>query len=324
MEFVLNTSLLLGACLLSIDHKQRQGNGFFGLYLLAVFVSSFIVRQNFSNDIGVYSDWLATSFWQNYLYTEPIAWAGLRFIYEIFQDVYITWIVADLLIGLVVYKTLTKLKCPKYVFFLVIASFPFVLGSQNVFRQHLAAVLFLYALTSHNSIRALLITAMSALSHNMAVLYAPLIFMTRTHIGGRLMSLGYPLWLFIAPVALYIFRDFKSRAATGSNTEILYILFLLALLFLFTWIKGFRIPVKSDYVGLAFFGLINGLAALLFLGSAQVERIFLFSVFVLLPFAALEFDNHLKPKVFGRIFLILIYGAPSFMGGAFAALANIS
>lgn len=324
MEFALNISLLLGACLLSFDHKQRHGKGFFGLYFLAVVVSSLIVRQHFSNDIRVYSDWLEVSFWQSYLNTEPVAWAGLRLIYESIQDIYITWVVADLLIGLLIYITFTKLKCPKYVFFLVIASFPFVLGSQNVFRQHLASVIFLYALTFDSRISALLFTVISSLSHNVAALFAPLIFINRTRIGVWLSSLGYPLWVFVVPVALYIFQDFKSFASTGANTEILYFLFLLTMLFLLTWSKGFRIQIKSKHFGIVGFGLINGLAALPFLGSAQVERIFLFSVFLLIPFAALEFDKNLKPKVFGRIFLIFIYGAPSFMGGAFAALANIS
>ena len=276
MELVAYIIVAVGAYLALLTRERAVVYGWFVLFL----VYSLIARLSpeITGDMRGY--YYAAETWPPplILYTlrEPIVWFGSSFLYYLTENHVATFLIIDALSGMVVIHAMKGLDdgdnrmvalAPT-----IISSYVFVLGQQNVLRQHVAFVILLWALAARwrNQRGAIGLFVLSVLAHNAtAVLFGYWLDLG----SGRRRRYG-PLITVSGVILLNVLWPFlrKSSSYTGLDTAYLYIVFALALGLLLVYTDtgrlqrfGFRSPALLNFVAFA--------PAVGFLASDQFERV---------------------------------------------------
>ena len=286
MELVAYIIVAVGAYLALFTRERAVVYGWFVLFL----VYSLIARLSpeITGDMRGY--YYAAETWPPplILYTlrEPIVWFGSSFLYYLTENHVATFLIIDALSGMVVIHAMKGLDdgdnrmvalAPT-----IISSYVFVLGQQNVLRQHVAFVILLWALAARwrNQRGAIGLFVLSVLAHNAtAVLFGYWLDLG----SGRRRRYG-PLITVSGVILLNVLWPFlrKSSSYTGLDTAYLYIVLALALGLLLVYTDtgrlqrfGFRSPALLNFVGFA--------PAVGFLASDQFERVaMIFLIFIVI------------------------------------------
>lgn len=283
MELAAYAVMAAGAYVALITKERIVLYGWFALYVLY----SLIVRLAPPIiDMEVYAR--ALTLWPPplsfYTLREPVVWLGGPVLHRLLNDQVATFLVVDVLTGLIVFRSMKTLDdgsgrmlslAPT-----VIASYVFLLGQHNVWRQHVAFVLVLWAIASRSrkQRRALVLFILACLAHNAAAVLAGYWFD-----AGRGDRRRYgPLLTLAGVISIAILFPWlrKSSVDTALNTEALYFLVAGSLALLLLYANAGSFPAAWSPA------LLNFLAftpAVLVLASAPFERIaMMFLVLILI------------------------------------------
>ena len=207
---------------------------------------------------------------------EPVVWLGLAALGTLIRNRVLVFVLIDLVTCIATIWAFRRLDDGSDRLFsmapTVLTSFVFLFGVQNVFRQHIAFVIFLcsvVACAAGTTRRAVMLFLLSGLTHNGVVLlfgyWWDAIREHRSQVGWVVTALGVGL------LAVVIDLVAKSSSATGANTVIAYVGVSAAMGVLLMYsMRGrgvLEMPLSPwrNYVAL--------LPAVAFLGEAQFERV---------------------------------------------------
>jgi hypothetical protein len=308
MELLLYIYFLGAAILLSINTKPLKPLYFKIFWFLSFFVLSLTVRLNLQGDMLVYQASMDYKSFSPYYIREPVVWLGMRIIYSLLDNTYLVFIVLDMIMGLVLWASLSNLKLPQYAFFSFIIFFPFILGMQNIYRQWFASILILYTysivLNSSQIRRPLVTFILASLSHNAAAVFLPLLVTA----SKKSKILIYTLALIISALGVVQGAGTKSNTTVGADLGAIYLaLFVLIIMF---FLLSDRLIIRrsrsTDYMTILTVVYLCVLG-LFVLGGSGRERLALMALFIIYPLLIRKietrFVNHLTLRI-----LIIVFG----------------
>lgn len=273
MELTAYLLMAFGAYIALISRRRGVLYGWFFLYI----VYSVIVRiMPPTVDMVTYSK--AMTVWPPpltfYTLREPVVWVGVPFLHYLLNNRIATFLIVDVLTGLIVYRAMHDLDEGDGRMFsmapAIMTSYVFLLGQQNVWRQHVAFVILLLAVASR--VRhwrgSLFLFILSFLAHNATALFFGYWIDT-----GRAQRFRYgPLLTFgTVIIMLYALPSLdKSAQATALNTEYLYVAFAGAVILILLYATTGRLSAFGTPALLNFIGFVPAIAIL---ASAPFERI---------------------------------------------------
>ena len=300
MEFAAYIAMAAGAYVALIAGTRRVVYGWFILFVVYSLVARLSPAMTW--DMEVYT--VAAETWPPpftlYTLREPIVWFGSALLYLVTGNQVATFVIVDVICGVLVLHAMKRMDNGDDRMLslgpTIISSYVYLLGQQNVLRQHVALVILLWALAARwrKQRGALWLFVFSVLAHNAtAVLfgywldigssgrrrYGPLI----TVAGVILLKLMWPLLG-------------KSSSYTGLDTAYLYIAVALALSLLLLYANRGR--VRS--LGVHAAALLNFLAfapAVSFLASDQFERV----AMIFLVLILIELNRSQRPLRLGKV-----------------------
>lgn len=289
---------------------------FFILYFVVYSVMSFVVRfSGFDEDINTYADAMSYNAFSLYFLKEPVIWFGQRWLFMAIESETAVFIFTDIFFGLILYSTLSRFKSPQYIYFSILLFFPFVLGFQNVYRQWVGEILFLFSisLVYRNKFSSLFVYVLSMASHNVAGVFLPVYLRGGDSKLWKMASLSI---LLMMPVILILTKGTKSSASTGANLTIAY-LFLLGCITLFFILSRRGIIKKSEKMmySFLFYYLFICFSAVLLLSSTSAERVVMFALIASYPSLGNRIEERFLFKVPLRLFLLSAGFLPIFLFG---------
>lgn len=299
MELAAYLSVAFLSLFFSLKRKLIDSSTlFFSVWLLVYFILVLLVRSEFDFDINTYAKTMPSSSFSLYYIREPVVWFGQRYLFRLMQDAFLVFVAFDMLVGFILYKSLRKFDVPQYAYFSILIFFPFVLGMQNVYRQWVSSVFFLYSFSfvwgGTGKVRSYVAFALAVLSHNVAALFMPLLFVTRRKVLGKL------LWFcsfLVSFVGIIFGSDSKSSAETGANLTMVYILLLLFFVFLLPLLdRGFIRKIRGlNYkvlIGVSVVAIFSSLV----LSSSAAERVAMFCLMISYPVLINLFEERFNGK----------------------------
>ena len=209
-----------------------------------------------------------------YVLREPVVWVGAPLVRYIVGSDVVTFLAIDVIMGAIVLWSMrnsaSRDGTPIRLAPTIATSYVFLLGQQNILRQHVAFVLFLWATASayRSQARPLVLLSLSVLSHNTTLVLLGYWF--DRHRRKRPL-VGY-LVTFCGVIALSFLVSVlgKSSINTGLDTRFLYLLVGLVVLLVIAYAKVGRrflslCPALSNFLAFT--------PAMMILASAPFERI---------------------------------------------------
>ena len=307
-------SLLIISAVFMAKRKTINSNKlFFCLFILTFAVMSATIRLTLENDFISYNSALKTNSLQFYYIREPVVWLGQRYFFSILQSAYWTFVAFDLIIALVLYKALQRIDLPQYAYFSFLAFFPFVMGFNNIYRQWVASIFFLYAFTliRDRTSWAWLWYFLSILSHNVAGVFIGLLFVNHTSFFKKTVFI---FLLLLTPVLISFGGASKAGTKTGASLELAYLALIIAILIFYAASDKLKIKFADikDYKFLWVVLYISGVATL-FLSSGIAERVSIFSLMLIYPYLVLKIETNFKQKYFLRLIFAISGLLPLFL-----------
>lgn len=309
MELFIYIGLAIVAIFFSFTEDAfSQSNMFFTFWITAYISLILVVRTTFDFDIRNYAETMTYQSISIYYLKEPIVWLGHRFIYFWVQNPFYVFLLSDFLIGLILFRALKNFNLPKYAFFSILIFFPFVLGMQNIYRQWVANILFLYSFSiawnQSGNIKKYISFMAAVLSHNAAAIFVPLLFIKRTNSLGQLKWYGS---FFIATVGIMLGAETKSKSNAGNDFTLLYFFLILFLLILIPLLdRGLVRKIRAlDYYTIVTILFLSG-CSIIFLASAGAERVAMFGLIVAYPIIVKLIENRFKQKALPRAVFSLL------------------
>ena len=307
MEFLAYTSIIFLSYLFSLKRKLiKDSKIFFLVWFSAYFFLALIVRMNFDEDMIGYAESMKFTSYLPYYLKEPVVWIGQRLLFDFLKNSYLVFIIYDLLTGIFLYESLKKFNLPQYAYFSILVFFPFILGMQNIYRQWISSILFLYSFSflweNMRSIKGYFLFIISFLSHNVSIIFFPLIFSKLNKITGVIIWIST---LIVSFGNIYFGQSSKSsNPNTGFDLALLYIFILFLFIVIFVLLdKGVLKKIRSAEYKL-FIGLFSlSLFSNFILTSNNTERISIFCLIVSYPFLVNLLEKKLRPNITIRISL---------------------
>jgi hypothetical protein len=297
------------------------------LYIPFVFVFMLIVRLNAfvlggnEKDILTYAIEMKNLSFSFYYVREFIFWNGIQLLYALVQSELVTFILLDYCWIRILLKTANlnddKQLASGFVVVLM-TSFPFFFGYENIYRQFFAGIVLLYAYAhlKENELKSWRLFIVSIFIHNLSLFLLPIFILKKNMSFGIkdrvIISLVLSIFIvFSIPLLLH----FKSTGSTGLNLSILYFL-------LFSCFLGLFLYKFKDNI-LHILGLMPSLLPsvvlmmgfILFKQEMITERVgMLFIIFLIYDLYAYSslLVNKLTRVAF-RILLLLLFGVPVFV-----------
>ena len=257
----------------------------------------FIVRiSGFDIDINTYAGYLDNTtsllFINSSYFLREFVFLGIFMGgHFLLQDSFLTFLSIDLLVLFFFIRTIINFKLPFYSFFLLLCFFPNLMGYENVYRQYIATILSLYAisLAYRNSLierkefRSYIFIIIAGFCHNVAFLFFPLLFFLK-----KKFKLGIFL-SFIIYIALPILSSSKSEGETG-DVPVEFFLVVTSLLYIFYLIiNSFKLHKANTYFLSFIFILIT--ESIIALTGVASKRIIMFALNIILIFIIISLQN---------------------------------
>lgn len=264
-----------------------------------------IVRLNPQADIINYNSAMSSSLLSFYYLREPVSWISMRLIYLITKSSYWTFVIIDLILFYVLFKSLRKFQIPSYGFFSILSFFPFILGFQNVYRQFIAVVLMLYvvSLIFSGSHKRWFFWILALGAHNVAGVFGLINFF---NLKNRFAKFFYFLSLLGVPFVFFIASSSKSSAETGSDLSLIYVALQVFIFVSVIYASKFKITKQNSFQLILLFSFLwLSLISSIVLSSAISERISMFGLILFYPFVLKKIDECFTPVFLARLILII-------------------
>jgi hypothetical protein len=310
IELVTYLILVFQAILLSFRNRPPKS---WCIIILSIFYVIGMRISSFDVDILTYANAMHKPVNEmisnSYYYKEFIYWFTTSFLYSIFNIEIAVFIVIDFLLLILLYRIVVNFKLPAYAFPLIIIFFPSIFGFQNIYRQYISIVFFLYALSlTHVHKKFNFLYFVSFFIHNSTFLFFPLpLLLLNRDLFKQLGSIIHILILLTIPIA----GGLKSSFNTGNAMGLFYTIISFLIFLFFLYIKKLKISYKPEIVlSLYFFSIV--LVSFYFLGE-RAERIGLVMFMCILPYLILAVEKNSNYKYLYRLILIVILVSPTFL-----------
>lgn len=285
-------------------------------YILQISVMlfwSFAIRTSgFDIDMNEYASSMKFESYTFYYLREPVYWFSARFLYNIIQSDILVFIFIDLLGFILLLYFSKKAYLPDYFPLLWLIFFPSVMGIQNVYRQYNATyfmLLFFLSSKNNESIKSALWLLISGLTHNMFLLFAPIYFIFK---GNQRLKLFLSCVLVL--IALPFMIGSKSSNDTGELGVFVYILCMLAILFIYCFVNKLKLySDDASYFYLILYSIALTSVSGVLMGSAQSKRIGMICLLLTLISNTYTIEKIQKNRVFIRIIYLLVAFSPTLL-----------
>jgi hypothetical protein len=267
-------SYILLICLSAFTLLTESKMMYKWIFIPSVMIFMFIVRsEGFDTDIEDYARQMHATGMDIYYLREFIFWFGSRFIYYVFQDEFLSFLFMDLIWIIVMIKLGNRMSSFKSenlnnaLLLVLMTSFPFVFGYENIYRQFYATVFALlsYSLIDKKYYISLFFLAISFFMHNIVALLLPIFLIKRFYkfnFPDRIQISTIVSLVFVASLGLLV--KLKSAEQTGLNMGMFYLLVFVLLLVVALLVYRKNIYILFEKVPSLFFIvlLMMGLVAL--------------------------------------------------------------
>lgn len=286
-----------------------------------------IVRYSgFDIDINTYMEYLdnkATLLLlinSSYFLREFIFWGSFIGGYMLVQDKILILLLIDIIILYFLIKTIINFKLPFYSFFLLLCFFPNLMGYENIYRQYIATILTLYAISiaykeqfnlQEKKIKSYVLLIIAGFCHNVSFLFFPLLFFLKTK-----NKLGF-LSSFVIYMALPFIASSKSEGETGDVSVLFFLIVVIILYFFYILINFLKINKENLHIFL--FILILTSESVAILTGVASKRIIMFSLNIILIFIMLSLQrSNFDIKSYRLIIILLCLSmlAPTFLSSS--------
>lgn len=210
------------------------------IFIPSVMIFMFIVRsEGFDTDIEAYARQMHATGMDLYYLREFIFWFGSRFVYYVFQDEFLSFLFMDLIwiiVMIMVGNRMSSFKSENLnnaLLLVLMTSFPFVFGYENIYRQFYATVFALlsYSLIDKKYYISLFLLSISFFMHNIVALLLPIFFIKKFYkfnFPDRIQISTIVTLVFVASLGFLV--KLKSAEQTGLNLGMFYLLVFVLLL----------------------------------------------------------------------------------------------
>jgi len=277
-----------------------------------------IVRAQYDYDIDTYARSMEYSSLSLYYIKEPVIWLGQRFLFNLINSSYLTFIFTDICAGIILYRALKIFSLPQYSYFSFLTFFPFIMGFQNIYRQWFASIIMIYLISlvlryDNKLVKKYFIFAISILTHNASAIFLPFLFIRPKRAISKIF-LVFALIISIFGVKYGL--DTKSSRDTGGNLALAYLALFLIIVFLLILVDFLKIQFEArwQYIFLAV-GLIICATGIIFGGSSASERISIYLLMLMYPLLILKIEERFKSPQFIRMMITVCGFFPIFVFG---------
>ena len=295
------------------------------LFIPSVILFICIIRfSGFDTDILTYVDQMNASSLDLYYLREFIFWFGSRLAYYITQDEVFAMLLMDLVWIIVIIKVGNRLsdykkeKLNNGLLLVLMTSFPFVFGYENVYRQFYATVFALlsYSLVDKKQYKSIFLFIVAFFMHNIVALLIPIFIVKKFYnfdLPSRVQIAIIISLLFIS--SLEILESLKSVEVSGIQMGLFYLIIFIILLVIGLIVFNKNIYVLFEKVPSLFFIVII-MTGLIFLDADMIaERIGMllisFVTYDLNKFTSEIENKGIRSLV--RLFLMLIFTIPTLL-----------
>lgn len=252
--------------------------------------------------------------------TQPILYSVHWYLYSLINDIYLTWVVSDLIFLFILYHALQNLRYAfdikidneKFrrfypaIFLILLASWPYFIGFNLTYRQFAGTVILLYAIGKirNHKLQASIIFVISVFVHNAMFFFAPLMgFLSNNKF---LKYLSY-IFVLLLPYLIIQASSYGSYAYVGQLLAALYPLTISTICFVILLIVNAQsIKLKSEFtLSFLYFPYLSILTWLL-LNNGGAERFGMLILSILLPIFMIFIINHVKNKVLVLVSILVI------------------
>ena len=298
------------------------------IYLPSAILFMFIVRlhgfelDGYQKDIMTYSLemkglLLLTDF---YYLREFVFWFILRLCFTIFSSDLITFIFLDfiwLLILIKICKNNSSENLGKGLIIVLMTSFPFLFGYQNIYRQFYASIILLYSysIIDQKYNRGIFLFIISIFIHNLAFFIAPLLLIKKFFkfkLSDRIIlsSIFSQLIILVLPFVLFL----KASAATKFDLSILYLFLFLAAIIII--VLKFKDNIYQIYnVTPSLIPSLILMCGFIFLRQEMIAERIGMMLLIFLMYDLYKYSNIIQSKFNSltlRLLLIIIFTLPVF------------
>ena len=219
----------------------ESGRVFNWIFIPSVMLFMLIVRTvGFDTDIVTYATQMRHASGLDFYYLkEFIFWLGSRMIYSVFQDETISFLFMDLVWIITIIKVgnqmslFNKENLNNALLLVLMTSFPFVFGYENIYRQFYATVFALlsYSLIENKYYKSFFFFLIAFFMHNIVALLIPLFLVKKFYnfkLPDRIQISLIITLIFVA--CLSLLSKLKSSEQTGIDLGIYYLLIFIILL----------------------------------------------------------------------------------------------
>lgn len=306
--------VFIGLCLCI---KQISSERLYSIFTIIVLMGYSLVTRyaGFDVDMRVYQDSLSLSSFSTYYIKEPVYWISSRYVYDLIGSAELTFFIYDTLVFILILKARKNFNLPQYFPYLYLIFFPSVFGINNVFRQFISYAFFIYFISLYfvesKTYKKLLFFILSFLTHNVAAIFSPIVFLLRNTVKLDLKAIvGMLGALLLLPIAI----GTKSSVDTGEVNPVAYIIVILFLILFYLSSYRFKINyTNSKYFYMMIYLLTLTSWSSVLMASAQSKRIAMFSLILSLIPIVKVVENLYKQKVVMRIIVFIILTIPTFL-----------
>ena len=215
------------ACFIPVLMTRERYSSLLGLVVVLIYL--FLIRSSPPQlDMIHYDNYLSSGnvlacFASPYYLREPLFWCGAPVIYQLMAYVgyeSLSWSVIDILVVMLVFRSLQKVDNRGIILFLLLLSLPSFLGVNNIYRQWIAMMLFIPAIVCFFDRRVFASMGwllVSSLIHNTTLILVPIVVFL---IFVRRLSLGLTCILFtlVATLVMLMLSSSISQKAGEFHT----------------------------------------------------------------------------------------------------------
>ena len=209
-------------------------------FIPVLFIFMFIVRfSGFDTDIVTYSNQFTATGLDFYYLREFVFWLGSRLVYSVFQNDLVSFLFMDLIWIIAMIKAGNRMSndnkdnLNNALLVVLMTSFPFFFGYENIYRQFYATVFALlsYSLIESKHSKSILLFVVAFFMHNIVALLLPLFIIKKIYkfdFPSRI-QLAFIVTLIFAST-LTILATLKSSEQTGLDLGMYYMLIFVCML----------------------------------------------------------------------------------------------
>ena len=295
------------------------------IFIPSVMIFMFIVRsEGFDTDIEDYARQMHATGMDIYYLREFIFWFGSRFIYYVFQDEFLSFLFMDLIWIIVMIKLGNRMSSFKSenlnnaLLLVLMTSFPFVFGYENIYRQFYATIFALlsYSLVDKKYYTSLFFLIVAFFMHNIVALLLPLFMMKKFYkfnFTDRIQIASIITLVFVASLGLL--SKLKSTEKTGLNLGVFYLLIFITLLVIAMLIHRKNIYMFFEKIPSLFFIVVLMLGLDTLNADMIAERLgMMFIVFI--SYDLYQYSAEIKSKTIRslvRLLLLLLFSLPTLL-----------